>query len=229
MALALTLLSAAFGYWVFGERMFMNGSLSMRHKGIGNDCSACHAPWRGVEDANCVVCHKTVLRHKPDPKGRTLPCAQCHREHGGQSASITYVNDMACAGCHKSMTHKKKDPAAKGEFARGGLLLTHSTLLDAKEFRSEKCLKCHKNLNFIKGLPVLTSMKNMMSRHLSDVADIKCSDCHHPVSLVGFAEAVGGGMDYAKCKKCHEKRKVSDSCVNCHRYHQIGHDYKPPV
>ena len=143
MTLAVTLLSGALGYWFSGESMFMNGPLSMRHKGIGDDCSACHTPWRGVGDARCAACHKTTLRHKTDPKGQTAACTQCHREHGGQSASITYVNDSACSSCHKSMTHKKKDPTAKGEFARGGLLLTHSTLLEAKDFRSEKCLKCH--------------------------------------------------------------------------------------
>ncbi|MBF0290668.1 MAG: hypothetical protein HQK86_00770 [Nitrospinae bacterium] len=229
VTLAVTLLSGALGYWFFGESVFMNGSLSMRHKGIGDDCSACHAPWRGVDDAKCAVCHNATLRHKTDPKGHTAACTQCHREHGGQSASITYVNDTACGSCHKSMTHKKKDPTAKGEFARGGLLLTHSTLLEAKDFQREKCLKCHKNLNFIKGMPTLTSMKGIMSGHLSNVENIKCADCHQPVSLVGFADAVGGGMVYAKCRKCHEKRKVSDSCVYCHRYHHIGHDYKPLV
>lgn len=229
MALSITLLSGAFGYWVSGERMFMNGSLSMRHKGIGDDCSACHSPWRGVDDARCAVCHNATLRHKQDSKLGTIACTQCHREHGGESASITYVSDVVCGGCHKSMTHKRKDPTAKGEFARGGLLLAHSTLIEAKEFRSEKCLKCHKSLNFIKGMPMLTSMKDMMSGHLSNVTDIKCADCHHPVTMVGFFDAAGGGMDYSKCHKCHEKRKVSDSCVYCHRYHHIGHDYKPAV
>ena len=209
--------------------MFMNGTLSMRHKGIAVECASCHSPWRGVEDSNCVVCHKATLRHKTGPKSHAAGCTQCHREHGGEAASITYVNDSACAGCHKSMAHNKKDPAIKGEFARGGLLLTHATLIEAKEFRSEKCLKCHKSLNFIKGMPTLTSMKNIMSGHLSNVADIKCGDCHHPVTLVGLFDTAGGAMNYAKCQKCHEKKKVSDSCVNCHRYHHIAQNYKPPV
>lgn len=204
----------------------MNGSLSMRHRGI-NDCGACHSPWRGVEEAKCAACHKATLRHKPDPKSRTIPCARCHREHGGEGASVIHVNDATCGMCHKSGAHKKKDPTAKGEFSRTGLLLTHAALIEAKEFRSEKCQKCHKNLNFIKAMPVLTSMKNMMSKHLDSVPEIKCADCHHPVTMVGFFDAAGGGMDYSKCKNCHEKKKVSDSCVNCHRYHHIAHDYKP--
>lgn len=224
----LTLLACAFGYWRFGERVFMNGSLSMRHKGLASDCSACHSPWRGVENANCAVCHKTVLNHKASAKGHAPPCAQCHREHAGEGADIAHVDDAVCAGCHKSMTHKKKDPTAKGEFSRAGLLLTHSALIEAPEFQSAKCLKCHKNLNFIKGMPVLTSMKNMMGRHLENAPGVKCGDCHHPVAMVGLFETAGGTMDYAKCKKCHETNKVSDSCVNCHRYHHIAHDYKPP-
>ena len=227
--MALALLSAAFGYWLYGDRIFMNGPLSMRHKAIAGDCSACHSPWRGVEDANCAVCHKATLRHKTGPKSHLIPCAQCHREHAGEGANIAHVDDAVCAGCHKSMRHKKKDPTARGEFSRTGLLLTHATLIEAKEFRSEKCLKCHKNLNFIKALPVLTTMKNMMNRHLDNVPDIRCGDCHHPVSMVGLFDTAGGTMDYAKCRKCHENKKVSDSCVNCHRYHHIAHDYKPPV
>jgi hypothetical protein len=228
-ALTVTLLSGAFAYWISGERIFMNGALSVRHRGLGNDCAACHSSWRGVDDAKCAVCHKATLRHKPGPKGRTIPCAQCHREHGGEGANIAYVNDGVCAACHKPGAHKKKDPTAKGEFSRTGLLLTHATLIEAKEFRSAKCLKCHKSLNFIKALPVLTSMKNMMSAHLNNVPDIKCGDCHHPVAMVGLFDTAGGGMDQAKCKKCHEKKKVSDSCVYCHRYHYIAHDYKPPA
>lgn len=204
----------------------MNGSLSMRHRGV-NDCGACHSPWRGVEEARCDVCHKAALRHKTDPKGQPVPCARCHREHGGEMASVTYVSDATCVMCHKSGTHKKKDPAARGEFSRTGLLLTHAALIEGKEFRREKCLKCHKSLNFIKAMPALTSMKNVMSGHLDNTPAIKCGDCHNPVTMVGFFEATGGGMDHAKCKKCHEKKKVSDSCVYCHRYHHIAHDYKP--
>ena len=33
------------------------GPISEAHAFLENNCAACHTPFRGVEDANCVVCH----------------------------------------------------------------------------------------------------------------------------------------------------------------------------
>jgi hypothetical protein len=225
-ALLLTLAAATAGYWITGERMFMNGGLSMRHTGLSNDCAACHSPWRGVDDAKCSRCHKVTLNHKTSRKSEHVACVRCHGEHGGGKADIAQADDAECARCHKNMVHKKRKPSYTQEFARKGLLMTHATHLESKIFHRERCLKCHKNLDFIKAMSVPTPMKNIMSGHLDKVPGITCPDCHNPVEVVGFTDAAGGAMAYEKCKTCHEKSRISGACANCHRFHFLSHGYK---
>lgn len=221
MALAVT----GAGYWFAGERVFMNGGLSMRHTGLSNDCSACHSPWSGVDDAKCSHCHKVTLNHKVSKKNKPVFCVTCHGEHNGEKADISHASDNECARCHKKMAHKRQPPSHTQEFARKGMLMTHATHLESKKFNRERCLKCHRSFDFIRAMSVPTPMKNIMSGHLEKVPDITCPDCHNPVEVVGFTDAAGGAMVYGKCKACHDKNRISGSCANCHRFHFLPHDY----
>ena len=90
------------------QSAFMPGGVSSAHarahdpngKSIGNDCNACHDPWRGVSDAKCAACH-TQAAHS-ELSIRETPCSECHMEHRA-TAKLATMNDTKCVGCHSDL------------------------------------------------------------------------------------------------------------------------------
>lgn len=85
------------------------GRLSTAHEQVG-DCTACHVPWRGVSDEQCLGCHhmtdtafsrKEIRFHR---EGQY--CLACHKEHqmaGGSISTMEHaiLNDaLLCTRCH---------------------------------------------------------------------------------------------------------------------------------
>jgi hypothetical protein len=68
--------------------VFMNGEISAKHSYLKNDCKACHVPWEGVKDANCIKCH-VDNRHYYDEIAKAyinkIRCFDCHLEHQGRT------------------------------------------------------------------------------------------------------------------------------------------------
>ena len=79
-----------------------SGAISNAHRGIAEDCTACHAkPFVRVENAQCLACHAATRQHA-DPKIVDLGqqrCESCHKEHNGQRIA-TRAADAFCTGCH---------------------------------------------------------------------------------------------------------------------------------
>jgi hypothetical protein len=73
------------------RRQASPGTLSEAHAFLADDCTACHTPVRGVEAANCVVCHANsaaLLARQPTAFHASVTnCSRCHLEHqlGGRS------------------------------------------------------------------------------------------------------------------------------------------------
>ncbi len=59
--------AAAFKQANTWQRMASPGRLSAAHASLESDCAACHTPVKGVEPANCILCHandETVLQRQ---------------------------------------------------------------------------------------------------------------------------------------------------------------------
>jgi len=103
------------------------GPLTQSHQVFATDCRACHgAPFEQVRDQPCLACHAMLPEHTPranldGPRGHefaTLRCAECHREHKGETA-VVHAQDM-CAGCHRDIRQSSAKAASEntGDFAR---------------------------------------------------------------------------------------------------------------
>lgn len=113
LAAALTLLLLLGVFLLRGGRMFSPGPLHAQasgvelggvasHAGTGGDCAACHtAPWNPKPMAErCLDCHTAIAADLADPaslhgalqaQGATMDCRQCHTEHRGSAANLTFV------------------------------------------------------------------------------------------------------------------------------------------
>jgi pSer/pThr/pTyr-binding forkhead associated (FHA) protein/NAD-dependent SIR2 family protein deacetylase len=100
------------------QNAFMPGGISSAHARakdpktgelIGNNCRACHDPWRGVSDTSCTECHGK-LPHAENQIGAPA-CADCHSEHRGV-AKLSAAADATCVSCHGDIAAHVKDPAA---------------------------------------------------------------------------------------------------------------------
>lgn len=157
-----------------------SGELSSKHATFEADCAKCHIPFGNVTDAKCRTCHeKTGDRpgvysfgahyiFRSGDSGRMeegmknhahdeQPCASCHPDHMGRSATITQVSDTRCTGCHPVGSFNRNHP--EFEFAQKSipddstLIFTHikhvKLVLEKLQkergsaFREQACLHCH--------------------------------------------------------------------------------------
>ncbi len=113
LAVALTLLVVSGVFVLRGGRMFSPGPLHaeasgrevggvVSHADTGGDCTACHtAPWdRTTMAQRCLDCHShiaadladaTTLHGALHAQGADMDCRQCHTEHRGPAASLTFA------------------------------------------------------------------------------------------------------------------------------------------
>ena len=65
------------------------------HADFEEDCSLCHAAWRGIDADRCESCHTDIANQRSSGTGMhgRLPdadrCQQCHTDHKGREAEIT--------------------------------------------------------------------------------------------------------------------------------------------
>ena len=83
------------------RRQASPGRLSAAHSFTENNCAACHTPFRGVEAANCVVCHannEELLARQPTAfHAHISSCSECHLEHQGAERRPVGMDHLALA------------------------------------------------------------------------------------------------------------------------------------
>jgi hypothetical protein len=83
------------------QRQASPGRLSASHAFLENNCAACHTSVRGVEAANCTVCHannESLLQRQPTAfHGDVGSCRECHPEHQGGKRPPTTMDHDALA------------------------------------------------------------------------------------------------------------------------------------
>ena len=129
--IALALFVALFGaYYVLGshaggersgvlnttawQRMASPGALSQVHAFLEHNCAACHTAVKGVEAANCIVCHannESLLQRDPTAfHADVSSCRECHREHRGVHERPTSMDHAALSRVGLRQLNSNSDP-----------------------------------------------------------------------------------------------------------------------
>ncbi|MBT8131961.1 MAG: FHA domain-containing protein [Gammaproteobacteria bacterium] len=90
------------------DGVWLSGPLHNVHRSIGEDCSACHTPFRRTPNRLCMDCHADVTKHISHSDGvaheqlSERRCAECHKEHN--EPSILVLRDqIVCTDCHANI------------------------------------------------------------------------------------------------------------------------------
>jgi hypothetical protein len=140
------------GTW---KRLASPGPLSKAHASLEANCSACHTPVAGVEDAGCVSCHAneaSLLARQPTAFHAAIAdannCAACHREHSGRN-SLRRMDHAAFA--RMMLRRLEREPRAADASAflqhlnshRLNVMNPRITLDDRSEDSLLECGSCH--------------------------------------------------------------------------------------
>jgi len=206
------------------KRVFQSRQVSIAHRRLNNDCTACHDGQvgagarllagsdsvRSVSDSACVRCHAGPIHHQSQ-RG-TLACAECHREHRGEP-TLARVPGAHCTGCHANLAlHDTKE---------GPLYRNVSAFAPADDDR--RPTKGHPEFALWTGTPGDPGAVRFPHRtHLnrdgipqSDPAHrrvLQCADCHEPDAGGRLMQPV---LYERHCAICHPLRApVSGTIVD---------------
>ncbi len=101
------------------QKVFMPGGVSSAHSlakdesgnSIASRCSACHSPWKGVDDKRCSRCHGEAT-HVDNVAGKQS-CEECHHEHRG-AVRLAAIADDRCTSCHGALAEHMKTQRPEG-------------------------------------------------------------------------------------------------------------------
>ncbi len=101
IVLVLLVRNTSLGSAVAWQQQASPGRLSTAHAFLENNCAACHTSVKGVEAANCTVCHannQSLLQRQPTAfHGSVGSCRECHPEHQGGKRPPTTMDHAALA------------------------------------------------------------------------------------------------------------------------------------
>jgi hypothetical protein len=169
------------------------GKLSKFHANLEDNCTACHAPNRGVVRDQCVTCHaaQTEILKKQNTSFHSsiTSCTGCHFEHLGKDASITKMDHTHLALVAGEMLKKETPSTENTEHGVTSLLQSARKRYHGTDTVLEKtlnCVSCHAN----------------QDRHRS-LFGSDCSTCHDTIkwSIASFRHPLPTSRD---CSQCHQ-------------------------
>lgn len=117
------------------DKMWSSGPLSQAHKGLENNCQACHdKAFVAVEDNKCVACHTGVHDHA-DPKRQVAAMAAPNfgqRIENGFKSAFGVPTEQRCVGCHTEHQGAGPMPATAQAFCTDCHATMKSRLTDTK-------------------------------------------------------------------------------------------------
>lgn len=137
--------------WLFlYDEAAQPGSLSGYHSDV-EKCEACHEPWKGVTDKQCLSCHdlqdalslrKEIRFHEAGTR-----CLTCHKEHRMLGETISDMKhtvlheDLLCTDCHFDRHDGLFGPECR---ACHGITTWKIPGYRHPEAGRRDCFKCHK-------------------------------------------------------------------------------------
>ncbi len=177
------------------QHMTTPGELSQPHAFLENNCAACHTAVKGVDAANCIVCHadnKSLLQRQPTAfHAQISECAACHLEHQGRMPSTTKMDHAALAhiGC-KMLESAPSSVRADMAAVKRWLIATTATARPANHRAAEEallnCANCHQTKD----------------RH-AGLFGADCSSCHATAQWT-IAEFRHPSAASQSCAQCHQ-------------------------
>jgi hypothetical protein len=222
---------------LWGGRLFSPGALNAQagaaslggvqsHAEIGGRCAACHtAPWGSATMSDrCLACHDDLALQLQDPSSLHgalkvssdhLACYDCHPEHRGATAQLTFVDPNTFphdATGYSLQGHKKTASGTRFTCAD-----CHAESL--AQFDVAVCASCHRELNAA-----------FMQDHVAAFG-LGCLACHDGVDTYGsrfdhnlVAFPLKGKHAPLLCANCHTgARSIADlqatpqDCYACHQ------------
>ena len=181
------------------QRMALPGLLSSKHAFLEHNCDACHTAVKGVEAANCIVCHAntvSVLQRQPSAFHANVgSCFECHREHQGPAYRPIQMDHVALAEIGlrqlKASTESQSEPARKilvdwiGQQQSTGRGSDGHSVLAAQE-AALNCASCHASKD----------------RHVKLFGQ-DCGQCHSTAkwTILEFRHPPPSSTD---CAQCHQ-------------------------
>lgn len=179
-------------YW---QRMVMPGDLSGPHAFLDTNCAACHTPVKGVEAANCIVCHADdrVLQGMATAFHAEIgACAPCHLEHQGGGSRTTRMDHVLLARVGLQQLEREAGQAGQ-DAARLGRWLADSAATPESwpahlqsEERLLDCAACHQT-----------------SQPHRDFFGMDCAQCH-ATGQWSIADFRHPSPSSKSCAQCHQ-------------------------
>jgi hypothetical protein len=160
LTLVVLVRTTSLGQAVTWQRQASPGRLSDSHAFLENNCAACHTSVKGVEAANCIVCHandESLLQRQPTAFHLDVgSCRECHPEHQGGTRPPTTMDHAALgkiglrllkesggpegdsARLHKQLVAwiNRRESGGKADMPHGRITPLEATL---------NCARCHAN------------------------------------------------------------------------------------
>ncbi len=236
LAALITLLLVLGVFLLGGGRMFSPGPLNAQASGValGNvmshaetsgDCAACHtAPWNPTTMAErCLDCHTAIAADLADSaslhgalqsQGTDMDCRQCHTEHRGPAANLTFVEMDNFP--HDVVGFSLAGHGLRSDGAPFACQDCHNQSLT--RFDVLTCDACHNELDTA-----------FMQAHVADFGTA-CLDCHDGIDSYSRANfdhsrvfALTGRHADVTCIGCHigarsstDLQATPTDCVACH-------------
>lgn len=209
-----TVLALGLALFLDHRKIFLPGKTSDGHHLFETSCNSCHVPFASVPNANCIGCHKPVLREDThtgkifdDPRWAAtlenidaLHCISCHKEHLVAERGVTVGRDF-CFPCHDDVVVKRASHRA---------------------FKPDSCWDagCHNyhdntalNVSFLKqrlGHEPIRPQPEVLNRRAKTDPSKDHPIPHYPAELTMRRE-----IQAAWEKSLHAKRDVN--CLDCHK------------
>lgn len=197
------------------------------------DCLKCHDAGKGVPDAKCLDCHKSLRPFVVNKKGfhglHTQSCRECHSEHKGRDYDSIHLDDttfnhklktgyslegkhadIKCAECHKGVMPPKSVRAGKIRYFGNQASCVSCHKKDDRhyfkgEWAKKDCIQCH-SLKSWKEEVKFDHKKDTGYELLGKHSQMKCADCHTPMNAQKKIMRVTykwPKLKTAQCLTCH--------------------------
>jgi pSer/pThr/pTyr-binding forkhead associated (FHA) protein len=213
--LTLTALGLIVALGVIGEvirpekqKAFMPGGLSSAHSRardtagnvVAEQCSACHTPWKSVENAKCLTCHA----RPPHAMNELNPpdCFQCHAEHRGEM-KLAANADERCTGCHANLRAHMKPNIELASLRYAGGRYTFPAIATIPAFGdSHPELVPPPDLDNIRFNHKLHLAQGGIFNATGRRETLQCINCHSLVTVKEKTDPVP--LEFEKhCQRCH--------------------------